>query len=73
MDGMMSADDETRAVNAVVHRLAVAFPDLAPDVIAQTVRRSYQQFAGSPIRDFVPVLVERLAKNDLRTMTAQSK
>jgi hypothetical protein len=29
------------------------------------VRRSYEQFTGSPIRDFVPVLVERMARDQL--------
>ena len=62
---MLSAEDENRAVTEVVERLAVSFPDLPPDVVEHTVHISHQRFAGSPIRDFVPVLVERLARTSL--------
>ena len=62
---MMSNEDETRAVTEVAQRLTVSFPDVAPDVIQDTVHASHQRFAGSPIRDFVPVLVERMAKTSL--------
>ena len=64
---MMSNEDETRAVTEVAQRLTVSFPDVAPDVIQDTVHASHQRFAGSPIRDFVPVLVERAAKTSLAT------
>ena len=46
-------------------RLVESFPDVAPDVIQHTVHTSHEQFAGSPVRDFVPVLVERSAKSSL--------
>ena len=64
---MLSTEDETRAVTQVAQRLTVSFPDVAPDVIQDTVQTSHQRFAGSPIRDFVPVLVERMAKTSLAT------
>jgi hypothetical protein len=64
---MLSAEDETRAVTEVSHRLVASFPDVAPDVIDDTVHASHDQFAGSPIRDFIPVLVERIAKSNLKT------
>ena len=60
-------EDETRAVTEVSHRLVASFPDVPPDVITNTVHASHDQFAGSPIRDFVPVLVERIAKSTLKT------
>ena len=46
-------------------RLVESFPHVAPDMIQHTVQTSHEQFAGSPIRDFVPVLVERSAKSSL--------
>ena len=67
INGMMSNEDETRAVTEVAQRLTVSFPDVAPDVIQDTVHTSHQRFAGSPIRDFVPVLVERAANTSLAT------
>jgi len=62
---MLSPEDETRAVTEVSQRLVESFPDVAPDVIQHTVHTSHEQFAGSPVRDFVPVLVERSAKSSL--------
>ena len=66
---MLSPEDETRAVTEVSQRLLQSFPDIAPDVINDTVHTSHHQFAESPIRDFVPVLVERIAKTTLKTQT----
>ena len=56
---------ESRAVTDLVQRLAASHPSLAPDVVEHTVYTSHERFAGSPIRDFVPVLVERMAKTRL--------
>ena len=66
---MLSPEDETRAVTEVVQRLAAAHPDLPSDVVEHTVHTSHERFAGSPIRDFVPVLVERMAKTSLARST----
>ena len=33
--------------------------------VERAVRRSYEQFTGSPIRDFVPLLVERMTREGL--------
>ena len=62
---MLSPEDETRAVIEVMRRLMGLFPDLAPEVVQRTVHASHERFAGSPIRDFIPVLVERMAKTRL--------
>ena len=64
---MLSPEDETRSVAEVSHRLVASFPDVPPDIITDTVHASHDQFAGSPIRDFVPVLVERIAASTLKT------
>ena len=68
---MLSPEDETRAVNELSHRLAASFPDIPADVITHTVHASYSQFVGSPIRDFVPVLVERVATSTLKSQVFQ--
>ena len=64
---MLSPEDESRAVTEVSHRLVASFPEVPPDVITDTVHTSHSQFADSLIRDFVPVLVERMAKSTLKT------
>ena len=57
--------NETDAMQHVVGRLGGQFPELPPDEIERTVRVKYESFADSPIRDFVPVLVERAARRQL--------
>ena len=62
---MLSPEDENRAVTEVVQRLVASFPHVPTDVVQYTLHTSYEQFVGSPIRDFVPVLVERMARSSL--------
>lgn len=62
---MLSHEDEARAVTEVAERLTASFPAVPADVVQDTVRTSYERFTESPIRDFVPVLVERMAKSHL--------
>ena len=59
------AQNETDAIQHVVGRLGGQFPELPPDEIERTVRDKYESLADSPIRDFVPVLVERAARRQL--------
>jgi len=67
---MLNPEDEAKAVTLVTERLAVSFPDVPTEVVQHAVRRSYAEFTGRPIRDFVPVLLERMARNDLRARLA---
>ena len=67
---MLTPEDETRAVREVVQRLSASYPHVAADVVQHTVRTSYEQFADSRIRDFVPVLVERMARTSLGSKTS---
>lgn len=67
---MISSDDEAKAVTSVAERLAAVFPQVTADEVQQVVLSSYERFAGTPIRDFVPVLVKRMARDDLRNMVS---
>ena len=40
-------------------RLRGRFPDAPPESIKKVVDEVHHQFDGRPIRDFIPVLVER--------------
>ena len=62
---MLAPEDEVKAVGEVTRRLAVSFPDVNVVEVEHAVHRSYEQFTRSPIRDFVPVLVERMARDQL--------
>ena len=65
---MLAFEDEERAVTAVSERLAVLFPGIAANVVGDTVRTLHAQFVDRPIRDFIPILIERMAKSLLVAM-----
>ncbi len=44
----------------------MSFPDVNADEVEPAVRRSYEQFNANPIREFVPVIDERMAREGLR-------
>ena len=66
--GGMNTADEDRAIGEVVERLAKAFPNVGVDKVAQVVSDTRPEFADVPIRDFVPLFVERGAKQRLREL-----
>lgn len=54
--------DESQALEDVRARLAVRFPELDADTVNAAVDAAYARLTG-PIRDYVPVLVERAARD----------
>jgi hypothetical protein len=62
---------EQAAIRQVVARLAQQFPELTADEIDRAVHGQYDRFSDSPIRDFVPVLVERATRRQLTQDDAQ--
>jgi hypothetical protein len=56
---------EQAALDQIADRMAVQFPELSAEEIARTIHGRYEQFDGSAIRDFVPVLVERSVREQL--------
>lgn len=63
----MEARGEGPAISEVKKRLRARFPAAEPEVIDLLITRLHHQFDGRPIRDFVPVLVERQAADHLTT------
>jgi hypothetical protein len=53
---------EPEALMAVVERLTARFPDQQRSVIEEIVAEEHGLLDDGPIRDFIPVLVERAAK-----------
>jgi hypothetical protein len=72
----VSADTirERQALDHVSDRLSQSFADrLSPRQVDETVHSVHHRFDGSPVREFVPVLVERIARDELRhAITARS-
>ena len=58
---------ERMALDHIAERMADQFPELPAETIARAIQGRYVEFAESPIRDFVPVLVERSVRSDLAT------
>lgn len=63
------AAHEAREIDEVVERLQARFPDIARERVRAAVTDAHHAFDGRPIRDFVPVFVERTARAALSTPT----
>ena len=48
-----------------MERLTIRFPQEQAERIRAVVDAAHEQFKGNPIRDFVPVFVERTASDEL--------
>ena len=60
-----AAAHEVRELNEVVERLRERFPEVPEERVRSVVTKAHEGFAGHPIRDFVPVFVERVARDEL--------
>jgi len=68
---LMTPEEEARAIDVVTHRLATNYPQLDLLAIAAEVETAHGQFAGSRIRDFIPLFVERAVRDRLAAQPAQ--
>jgi hypothetical protein len=59
---------EWAAIEQLVDRLKQSYPDVSSDTLATIVHTNYARFDGRPVRDFVPLFVERGAKRELTQM-----
>jgi hypothetical protein len=56
---------ERAAIDAVERRLADKYPEFSADYIAAVVQHVYARFRWSRVRNFIPLLVERRAAEEL--------
>lgn len=61
----MSEIQEKRAVDQVYGWLTVRFPDVAVATVRLAVEEAHRSFDGCSVRQYVPVLVERAARERL--------
>jgi hypothetical protein len=66
----VNAEDEDRAVAHVIDRLAERFPRVSRSSIERAVHQEREALAGNRVRDYIPVLIEHGAKEQLRHQTA---
>jgi len=57
--------NESTAIKQLVDRLTLTYPGLSPETIATVVENNHARFEGRPVRDFVPLFVERSSKLEL--------
>ena len=70
---MTQTEEEIRALDQLADRLRARFPDAPSDGIKQMVSDVHHQYDGSPIRDFIPVLVEREVVEHFRAPAQRSR
>ena len=58
-------DSEVRALDEVRHRLEKRYPTTSPENVELAVAVAYESLRNARIREFIPVLVEREAKDRL--------
>ena len=62
---------EAQALAGVRSRLAERFPEAGEEAVATAVRAAHAEMTG-PIRDYVPVLVERVVRDRLARQLGRS-
>lgn len=61
----MSEIAEKKALSEVERILGLEFPDAAPGIITAAVQQAHTRFASSRIRDYIPLFVEKHAREQL--------
>ncbi|MGE2836753.1 three-helix bundle dimerization domain-containing protein [Mycobacterium sp. SMC-4] len=59
---------EQQIIEDLARRLADAHTEVEPTEVARVVKEQHARFADRPIRDFVPLFVERNAKAELQKL-----
>jgi hypothetical protein len=59
---------EWTAIEHLVSQLKQNYPEVPADTVATAVHRNHARFDGRPVRDFVPLFVERGAREELRQL-----
>jgi hypothetical protein len=60
---------EWSAIEQLVDRLTSVYPDVPADTVATVVHGNHARFDGRPVRDFVPLFVERGTKQQLMRLS----
>ena len=63
-----SPSQEAEAIESVCTRLSQRYPQVAQETVEHVVHQIHDTLDG-PVRDYVPVLVEHIARDALSRMT----
>ncbi|BAH55947.1 MULTISPECIES: three-helix bundle dimerization domain-containing protein [Rhodococcus] len=66
----MTNDEELLHIERVIDRLDTRYPDIARESIEEVVRSAHAHFVNGKVRDFVPLLVERAARERIQGLVS---
>ena len=61
---------EPQVIEQLTGRLVHSYARVEPDHVSRIVHEEYARFDGRPIRDYIPLFVERNAKAELSKLGA---
>ncbi|GAA1957932.1 three-helix bundle dimerization domain-containing protein [Microbacterium deminutum] len=67
----MDSPEKDKEIGAIIDRLEKQFPDVPPPEVVAVILEAHDAFNEYPISNYVPVLVERHAKERLRGRSRQ--
>jgi hypothetical protein len=59
---------EQTVIEDLVARLTTTYPMVPPETVAAVVQENHARFEGRPLREYVPLFVERSARKDLAAL-----
>jgi hypothetical protein len=62
--GVVELSEQT-VIDQIVTRLKSSYPTISESTVASVVRDVHARYEGRPLRDFVPLFVERNARSAL--------
>ena len=60
---------EQQIIDQVAGRLVDIYAEVEPNHVSRIVHNEYARFDGRPVRDFIPLFVERNARAELAAMS----
>jgi hypothetical protein len=66
----VAQQSESHQIEQVVTRLSATYPTVPQTRVVEVVRTVHARFEGRPLREFVPLFVERRAKRELSQFSA---
>ncbi|HTY32565.1 MAG TPA: hypothetical protein VMD50_14400 [Mycobacterium sp.] len=61
---------EQQIIDGVADRLTRKYPTVSADTVTAVVRDTHARFDGRPVREYIPLLVERFASQELEPLAS---
>jgi hypothetical protein len=69
--GVIELSEQT-VIEQLVVRLTSRYPTISQSTVATVVRDVHSRFEGRPLRDYIPLLVERNARSELERLDGRA-